>query len=61
MFTNARQVAHIEEWVNWLIGRPIAWTLYGLGLVAWLGWEALRRGLARFSHPDKAPNPKQQR
>ena len=42
MRNSYRRVATIERWVNRLLGKPVAWTLFGVLATAHLGLRLVR-------------------
>ena len=51
----AIRVRQIEQCINWVVGKPLAWALYLVGRAARWGLIALARAAARRSRPAGAP------
>lgn len=43
------RMQQVERAVNWVVGKPLAWALYGIGWAAAFGLTALARAVARWN------------
>lgn len=54
----AIHVQQIEQCVNRVVGKPLAWALYLIGWVAGQGLIALARAVTRLNSSEHAPAPR---
>ena len=52
------RVQQVERAVHWVVGKPLAWTLYGIGWATAYGLTALVRAVARRNRRGTTPPPR---